>query len=94
MPLRPPLLRSAFCEASPELLLSSPPAVAPIRGNWQMDGLGKFTVAAWVRPDLLSKKGHGFTIVNKGPGASARHFWIDCSPSFPPILEMGGEKFR
>ncbi|MBC7288499.1 MAG: LamG domain-containing protein, partial [Armatimonadetes bacterium] len=67
-----------------------------IRHSWTVDGLREFTISAWVKLRSLPERGHGFTILGKGPEAPVQHvwLWIGYPPSYSIILEMGNEKYQ
>jgi len=62
--------------------------------SWPMDNLDQYTLAAWVNPRSLPTKGHGFTIVGKGPEAPVQHFWWWIGYEHGLVLEVGGPQHR
>lgn len=67
-----------------------------VRRSYNLDGLREFTFSAWVKLRSLPERGHGFTIINKGPEAPVQHvwWWIGYPPHHSLVLEMGNEKYK
>jgi hypothetical protein len=63
-----------------------------IRHNWDLDILEEFTMTAWVNLRSLPTKGHGATILCKGPEAPVQHCWWWIGYDQELVLEVGSEK--
>lgn len=57
--------------------------------NWSMDNLDQYTLAAWVELRGLPTKGHGMTLVSKGPEAAVQHCWWWIGYNHELVLEVG-----
>jgi len=64
--------------------------------TWCLDGLRQFTLAAWVKLRARPERGHGGTLINKGPESPVQHlwWWIGYPPTHRLVLEMGNEKHK
>jgi hypothetical protein len=60
--------------------------------TWAMDNLDQFTLSAWVNLRSLPTKGHGFTIVGKGPEEPTQHFWWWIGYDHYLALEVGSSR--